>query len=167
RYMQSPELLATVRAQVLLASVTVRDALLDPNPDASEYRRQVEETAATVNQSLKQYVPVLDSPAERERVTRLQREANDFCDPMLQVLTTDSSRWPTEARTLLRTQIVPKRQTVIRVSEDVQALNRAAFVQQQHDIADVYSASQRQLWGTLGFALAASLGIALFAVRYA
>ncbi len=32
RYMRAQDLLSTVRAQVLLASVFVRDALLDPNP---------------------------------------------------------------------------------------------------------------------------------------
>src|SRR5579864_5849879 len=32
RYMQAQDLLSTVRAQVLLGSVYVRDALLDPDP---------------------------------------------------------------------------------------------------------------------------------------
>jgi hypothetical protein len=32
RYMQAQELLATVRAQILIGSVYVRDALLDPDP---------------------------------------------------------------------------------------------------------------------------------------
>jgi len=166
RYMQAQELLSTVRAQVLLGSVFVRDALLDPNPTAGDYRRQLDQTYATVNLSLQQYVPVLDSAAERERVGRLQREIDDFRHTMLQVLSTDSTRWPTDARVLLRTQIVPKREVVIRVSEEVQALNRAAFVQQQREIAEIYSASQRQLWVSLGLALAASLGVALLAAFY-
>ena len=51
--MQAQELLATVRAQVLLGSVYVRDALLDPNPaTAAEYRRQVEATYDAVTQAL-------------------------------------------------------------------------------------------------------------------
>ena len=95
---------------------------------------------------------------------RLQLEIDDFRHTMLQVLETDSSRWPTEARTLLRTQIVPKRELVIRVSEEVQALNRSAFVQQQGAIADIYDATQRRLWESLGLALAASFAIALFAI---
>jgi len=168
RYMQAQELLSTVRAQVLLGSVFVRDALLDPDPaTAADYRQRLEETYRAVSQALQQYVPVLDSSAERERVGRLQLEIDDFRHTMLQVLETDSSRWPTEARTLLRTQIVPKRELVIRVSEEVQALNRSAFVQQQGAIADVYDATQRRLWESLGLALAASFAIALFAIIYA
>ena len=65
---------------------------------------------------------------------------------MLQVLATDTRTSPERARIVLRTQIVPKRQLVIRVSEDVQALNRSAFVKQQSDIAQVYGGTQRQLW---------------------
>jgi signal transduction histidine kinase len=168
RYMQAQELLATVRAQVLLGSVYVRDALLDPNPaTAAEYRRQLEATYDAVNQGLHQYVPVLDSSAERERVGRLQREIDDFRGTMLRVLDTDSRRWPADARVLLRTQIVPKRELVIRVSEEVQSLNRGAFVQQQKEIAEIYSAAQRRLWASLGVALAASFGIGLLATLYA
>lgn len=167
RYMQAQELLSTVRAQVLLASVFVRDALLDPNPASTDYQRQVEDVYAEVNQALNQYVPVLDSAIERERVERLRQQIDDFRKTMLQVLATDSSRWPTEARVLLRTLVVPKRELVIRVSEEVQALNRTAFVQQQREVAEIYGASQRRLWQILGGALTACFAIGWFVTGYA
>jgi signal transduction histidine kinase len=168
RYIHAQELLSTVRAQVLLGSVYVRDALLDPDPNSADgYRRQLQNTYREVVEALDQYVPVVDSPAERDRVARLHREIDDFRSTMLEVLATDSSLWRTDARLLLRNRIVPKREVVIRVSEEVQALNRAEFVQQQTRIADVYRATQQAGWVQLGFALAASFGIALFATRYA
>src|SRR6186713_2896425 len=114
RYMQAQELLSTVRAQVLLLSVSVRDALLDPNPASTDYRRQVDEVYAAVNQALNQYVPVLDSSIERQRVERLRQQIAEFRETMHQVLSTDQSRWPSEARMLLRTMVVPKREVVIR-----------------------------------------------------
>lgn len=168
RYMRAQELLSTVRSQVLLGSVYVRDALLDPDPAMAEgYRRRIEETYRAVDEALVQYVPVLNTSAEQERVAQLRREIDDFRSTMLQVLGTDSSRWPTEARLLLRDQIVPKREVVIRVSEQVQTLNRAAFVQQQTGVAEMYGASQRRIWESLGLALAASFGIGLVATLYA
>jgi signal transduction histidine kinase len=167
RYMQAQELLSTVRAQVLLGSVYVRDALLDPNPSSTDYRGQLEATYGAVNQALEQYVPILDSTAERERVGRLQNEIEAFRRTMLDVLATDSSQWPREARVLLRTQIVPRRETVIRVSEEVQALNRLAFVQQQQEVAQIYATSQRWLWESLGVALATSSAIAVLVAIYA
>lgn len=167
RYMQAQELLSTVRAQVLLGSLYVRDALLDPNPVAADYRRQLEDTYDEVTRALQQYVPVLDSRTERQRVGRLQQEIGDFRRTLLEVLATDTTRWPVEAQLMLQSQVVPKRTVVIRVSEEVQALNRTAFVQQQREVAEIYADSQRRLWENLGLALAASLGVALLATVYA
>jgi signal transduction histidine kinase len=168
RYMQAQEILSTIRARVLLGSVYVRDALLDPDPaSADEYRRQVEDTYRAVDESLRRYVAVLDSPAEREHVARLQSELDEFRRTMLQVLAAEHRTSPARARVVLRTQIAPKRQLVIRVSEDVQALNRSAFVKQQSGIAQVYGGTQRQLWESLGFALVSSFGVALWATLHA
>lgn len=167
RYMHAQELLSTVRAQVFLASVSVRDALLDPNPAATdEYRRELQETSGEIERALQQYVPVADSPAERERVGRLRHEIDDFYGMMSEVLATDSSGWPTTARMGLLRRIVPKRELVIRVSEDVEALNRGTFVRQQTETMEIYRVTRRRLWQQLGLALAASLGIALLATRY-
>jgi signal transduction histidine kinase len=167
RYMQAQELLSDVRGGVLLASLSVRDALLDPKPNTAEYRRQVDEAFGAATQSLSQYVPVLDATEERERVERLRALIEEFRVTIIDVLATDSSRWPAEARELLRTMVVPKRQMVIRLSEAVQSLNRAAFVQQQREVATIYAANQRQLWQTLGVALVASFGVAALVALYA
>ena len=167
RYMRAQELLSTVRAQILIGSVYVRDALLDPTPgSAGAYRQQLQVTYRAIDQALEQYVPVLDSSLERERVGRLRRGIDEFRDTMLDVLASDTGRWPTDARLLLQQRIVPKRETVIRLSEEVQALNRGTFVQQQAGIAEVYRVTQRRIWWQLGLALAASLGIALLAFLY-
>jgi signal transduction histidine kinase len=168
RYMHAQELLSTVRAQVLVGSVYVRDALLDPDPTtANDYRRRLEESYQTVDQALQQYVPVLDSTAEREHVTRLRGEIEEFRRTMLDLLAANARPSPTEARTLLRTRVMPKRELVMALSEQAQALNRGAFVQQQSAVAAIYGATQRRIWQCLGVALAASLGIALMATLYA
>jgi signal transduction histidine kinase len=168
RYTRAQDLLTTVRGQVLMGSVYVRDALLDPNPaTADEYRHQLEESYRTADEALKIYVPVVDVPNEQERITRLRHELDDFRRTLLDVLATDSRRWPAEARDLLRRRIMPKREGVMHVSEEVQALNRAAFVQQQLDIASLYRATQRRVWQTVGVALAVSVAIALTATFYA
>jgi len=167
RYLRAQELLSGVRAQVLIGSLNIRDALLDPHPDAAEYQRQFEITYDTIRLALHDYVPVVDSQSERERLSRLQSEVENFHRTMLQVLGTDSTQWPTEARGLLRTRVVPTRETVLHVSEEVQALNSTAFVQQQRDVASIYSGTQRGLWETLGLALLGTFGVALLAARYA
>lgn len=167
RYMNAQALLSTVRAQILLGSIYLRDALLAPSSETDNSRKQVEQAYAIVSDTLRQYVPILNSAIEQERVERLKAEIDDFRRAMLQVLATDSSTWPADARKLLRTEVVPRRETVTRVFEELQALNRTAFVQQQDEIAALYSASQRQLWLALSVGLAGSLGIALLVAAYA
>ena len=168
RYTRAQDLLTTARGQILMGSVYVRDALLDPNPaEAADYRRQLEASYRSANEALKEYVPVFDSPSEQDRIARLRAEIEDFRKTLLDVLSTDSRRWPTEARDLLRQRIMPKREAVMRISDEVQALNRAAFVQQQTEIAALYRETQRRVWQTVGLALLASLAIAVLATGYA
>ena len=168
RYMQGQEQLATVRAQILLASVYVRDALLDPNPGATiDYRRQVSNAFQIGATALERYRPVLSSEQEQKQIDQLRREVETFHTTLFEVLDSDSTRWPDEARTLLRSRIVPRREEVIRVSEEVQSINRSTFVQQQEAAADVYRSMQRGTWTGLGLALVASFAIGLFAARHA
>ena len=166
RYMDAQEVLSTVNAKILLGSVYMRDALMDEAASTPDFHATVEDTFNVIDGLMARYVPVLDTTAERERLARLRLEIEEFKRRMLEVLRAarGSAR---EARILLRTQVVPKREVVIRMSEEVRALNREAFVRQQGEVAEVYAASQRWFWGVLSLAIIASFGIALGAVRYA
>jgi signal transduction histidine kinase len=167
RYQQSQELLASVRTQVLEASVQLRDALLDPDVSRQgEHRKSIEQAYDAIDTLLKQYVPFLDSPAERERVDRLRGEILEFRTASDDVLATDSTRWPAEARTLLR-RFMPKRESAIRVSDEVQALNRSAFIDQQRDQNQMQVDMQRQVWTVFGVALGISLVIGWLVSQHA
>jgi signal transduction histidine kinase len=168
RYMRAQELLASVRAQVLLASLSVRDALLDPDAStARTYVKQFEDTLRLADEAMDQYVPVLSSTDEKTRIDALRREISDFHRAMLAVLTADGATWRRDARALLRQTVAPRREVVMRVSDQVQALNRTAFVEQRNQTAALYGDAQRRTWLRLGGALAASLGIGLLAIVYA
>src|SRR5262245_7771936 len=83
RYMRTQELLGTIRTQILLASVFVRDALLDVAPDAtSRYQRRFDETFAAIDDAVRRYDPVVDSVVERQRVERLRAETAEFRSAM-------------------------------------------------------------------------------------
>src|SRR5688572_710856 len=166
RYMTAQERLSTVRTQVLFGSLYVRDALLDPDPGSiAGYRRRVEETYTNIDALLREYVPILNSATERERVDGLRREIDGFRTTLLEVLASDRRQWRSQAQSILR-RIMPRRASVMEVSDKIQTLNRSAFVQQQAAHADIYSETQRRIWETLGLAVAASLAIALLATVY-
>jgi signal transduction histidine kinase len=167
RYIRSQEVLTTVRSQILLGSLSVRDALMDPDPAAIVRAEQlVAESLGGVDRSLLQYVPILDSRAEHERVERLRVEIDGLRAHLVDVLV-NRSRSASRAREVLNSKVVPQRELVIRISDEVQSLNRAAFVRHQGAVAQLYQSAQGQLWTQLGLALAASLGIALVATLHA
>jgi signal transduction histidine kinase len=164
RYVRAQDLLAGVRAQVLLASVVVRDAVIDPDPGMeAQYKWEIEQTYEAADMALQEYVPVLDSPVELEHIRRLREEIKGFRSRMLDIMGAENSQWPNDALQLLRGQVAPGRDLVLRVAEDVQRLNRASYVQQQATIAGLNAAADRQMWQQLGLVLALSLGIGLLA----
>lgn len=167
RYQHAQELLASVRNQVIEASVLLRDALLDPAQAAQEgHHKDIGRAYAAIDSLLMQYVPFLDSASEREQVARLRAEIADSRSASLEVLATDSSRWPVAARDQLR-RFVLKRQAAVRVSDEVQALNRAAFIDSQRALNETQASMQRQIWTVFGLALIVSLVIGWLAFRHA
>lgn len=168
RYTRAQELLSTVRAQVLLSSVRVRDALLNPDPSTVDaYRRQLNSINQTIDRALSQYVPVLGSNTEIDQIARLRREIGQFHETSLAVLAGPPDDRPVSVRELLNRDIVPRREAALAISEEIQTLNRAAFIRQQVDIAEIHRVAERQSWRRLGFALAISLAIVLVAAVHA
>src|SRR5687768_7819479 len=168
RYVKAQETLSNIRSQVLMASVAFRDALLDPDPNnMTRYRTQLEQSYTTLDQLLRAYEPVSDSPADRQQFARLESEVDAYRRSMLDVLASDRNQWLVEARNFLSRRVTPRRDIIIAVSEGVQSLNRAGYVEQQSVIGGVYRSVQRDLWQVLGLALAIGLAIAILAVVYA
>jgi signal transduction histidine kinase len=166
RYVLAQELLSTVRAQVLLASVLVRDALLDPTPRPSaEYRSDVARAYQAIDAALERYEPMLEGSGERVRVQRLRDEIGAFRVASIEILTTDSRTWQIEGPALLQ-RVLPRRESVLAVSEELQSINRAVYVDQQREAARLQAGLQRQVLLGLGGALGLSLVIAWSAFRY-
>lgn len=168
RYTRAQELLGTVRTQILLSSVRVRDALLNPDPAALEsYRAQVQAIHGDIVKALDDYEPVLGSAAEHEQVANMRREVEEFHRTSLTVLADARGQSAGSVRELLNRHIVPRREEAFKISEDIQALNRLAFIRQQAETVAIHRTAERQSWRRLGFALAISLGVLVIAGVYA
>jgi signal transduction histidine kinase len=147
--------------------VLIRDWLLDTNqPPLRDYPRELSASYTTAEEALEQYVPVLDTGSERDRVITLQHEIVSLHKEMQAVLT-DVRPGLSDAGRVLSSRIMPRREAVIRIAEELQSLNREAFVQHQNETVEVHHVLQRTVWQFLGVALAASLGIGLVAMIYA
>lgn len=168
RYMRAQAQLSTVRAHVLLGSVLVRDALLDPNPaTARTYRKRFEETYAAADRALQEYEPVLGHADERDRLASLRVEIDEFRDAMLAALDAAALGDADQPGVLLQRDVMPQREVALRVSEQVQTMNREAFVQHGTETTAVYRESQRNAWTQLGVALVLSVAIGVLAAAHA
>jgi signal transduction histidine kinase len=168
RYLRAQEHLMTARSQILVASVSVRDALLDSaQPAARDYRRELDTAYEAAEAALAAYEPVLNPAVERDRIEHLRRQVTELRVATAHVLDAEGPRLPTESGRILRSQIMPKREAVIEVTDDLQSLNRAVFLEHLSEVAGLYRSTQRQLWQALGVALAASLAIGVFVAVYA
>jgi signal transduction histidine kinase len=168
RYLEAQEHLTMIRSQVLVASVYVRDALLETDRQLlPRYESQIEETYQRIDAALRDYQPVIDSTQGHASVERLRREIDGFREMTAQVIARTKMGGVADVRALLNQNLVPRREAAIRVSEEVQGLNRAAFVQHQTDITQIHRLAERRTWQQIGFALLASLGIAMVFSFYA
>ena len=167
RQIRTEDLLSTIRAEVLLGSVYLRDALLD-TPDTTEYYRdQLQRTRAAIDQALAGYVPVVDSPGERATFSQLKVEIQDFWGTVLPVVSWDAGRRAAEARAVLRGRIIPKREVIIRISERIRDLNRAASKEQQAEVARLYAMMRRRVWEISLEVLLIGAGVAFLVTRHA
>jgi len=165
RYLHAQDLLSAIRSQVLVSSVLVRDTLLDPkSASAPAQRLEIERAHDAIENQLSRYVPFVGSPIERDRLASLRKEALGLRTASEDALATNHSL--PDARAALR-RFLPQREAAIRVSEEVQALNRAAFVEQQEAVADRQASMQQQVLTVFGVALIMSLSIGWLAFRHA
>lgn len=167
RYLAAQELLTTVRTQVLVASVLVRDALLnEKRQDLAVYRERLLGNHGAIDRALDAYVPVVRPEAERAALQRLRRQIDDFRTTSLEVLDARSSGGSSDVRQLLNAHIVPRREAAVRISEEVQALNRAAYVAQQTELDAVHRSAETQSLRRLGVALGISMAVLGLAAYY-
>jgi signal transduction histidine kinase len=146
RLIRTEDLLSTISSQVLLGSVYLRDALLDTPDTADYYREQLERSRATIDRALAAYNPAVESRGERSSFDNLKVELQDYWDTVLPLLSWDSGRRAIEARAVLRGRVIPKREVIIRISERIRTLNRAAADERQAEVARIYAVVRRRVW---------------------
>jgi signal transduction histidine kinase len=168
RYTRAQELLSTVRAQVLLSSVRVRDALLDPQPAAlRQYREQVEASYRIITMAIADYQPVVSEATQRDQLRRLSSEIDQFHSTSMDMLVDAAEQAPPQIRDVLNRHIIPRREAALAISEEIQSLNRQAFIAQQADIASIHRTAESTSRRQLGLALVVGLGTVLLTSLYA
>jgi signal transduction histidine kinase len=169
RFTESEEALFTVRTQVLLGSIYLRDALAEGSAtSAPYYRAQLERTRSDVENALQRYAGLVDSRDAGDHWAHLRTELDDFWRTMTPVLSPEAAALPTaDVRAFLRDRVIPKREVILAISDQIRALDREAFEAEHRARTSLYDGMRRRAWWTSAITAILGLAIAFVATRYA
>ena len=168
QYVRGEQALSKVRTNVLLGSIYLRDALIDSAPEnRAGYRGELARLRAANEQAMTAYVPEVESAAEREHWARLQSELGEFWASRDLALTDNTLPLsPGQAAVLLRTRVVPRRETILGVLDQLAALQAEANLRRQQEANALYSQVRFRLMSMGGATLLAALIVAVMASRH-
>jgi signal transduction histidine kinase len=165
-YVRGEQTLSRIRTNVLLGSIYLRDALIETAPDRREaYRTELTRRRAEAEQLLATYLRDVSSEGERQHWTRLQVELGDYWASR-EVAFSDHPKTTAEAATLLRSRVVPKRDTVLQILDQLAALQAAANQRDQTESDLLYRRVRTRLLSTGSGTLIIALLVAVMASRH-
>ncbi len=165
-YERGEQTLATVRTNVLLGSIYLRDAIIDgESPRRDYYRREQTRLRNEVEQMLRSYVPEVASADERVHWARLQMELDDYWASR-EVAFTDEARSPAQAASFLRSRVVPRRETVLSIVDQLTALQNVSNQRHQLEADDLYRQALTRLVSMGAVTLILALAVAIVASRH-
>ncbi len=166
RFLRNEELLSTVRAETLTSAVYARDALLnlDSSQDAN-YRDELQRIQQSVDEAMRDYVP--HAGVEQAELVELQSELLDYWRAIAPVVTDSAPTGAAAATAYFRENVIPRRETVIRISSQVHAFNESAYETERRELASIRASLLDRIWITSIVTVGMGIVIAVFAARAA
>lgn len=169
-FTRGEQVLTTISTRVLLGSIYLRDALMNPTPERRDYyRRELMQIRANVVEALPQYVSLVDTPREREQWDRLQVELDNYWQSREVAFTMESQTDPrafAAGAAVIRGQLVPARESILQIIDSLAALERASIESHEEEAARFYLEGQRRVLWLASLALGAGLIVAVVASRH-
>jgi signal transduction histidine kinase len=159
-YARGEQTLSKIRTNVLLGSIYLRDALIDGAvPRREAYRDELTRLRTEAEQLLAAYVRDVSSEDERAHWTRLDAELGDYWASR-DIAFSDRPVTSDGAAALLRSRVVPKRETVLQILDQLAALQAAANQRHQLEIDVLYRQVRGRLLSMGGGTLVVALLVA-------
>jgi hypothetical protein len=165
-YVRGEQTLSKIRTNVLLGSIYLRDALIDGGTARRDtYRGELIRLRTEAEQLLGAYLQDVSSEDERGHWARLQGELADYWTSR-DVALGDRAKTPDEAAALLRSRVVPKREAVLQILDQLGALQAAANQRHQTEIDVLYRQVRMRLLSMGAATLIVALLVAVMASRH-
>lgn len=160
-------LLSTVRTNVLLGSIYLRDAIIDNRSMSGDYyRRELDAIRGEVERLLSGYVSEVTSPEERQVWAQLQTELEAFWKSREIAFSPDAPLDTTDAAAVLRRRVVPSRNTILQIIDRLSDLQLLSEQRHEADVSALYSELQNRLMYTGALAILVGLMVAVLATYH-
>ena len=163
------QVLSTVRTNVLLGSIYLRDALMNPASETREYyRTELTRIRGDVERALPRYLPLVDSPFEREQWANLQARLDEYWQSREVAFTMNAQSGADDAAgaALIRNSVAPTRQAILDIVDSLSALERTSRENHELDAAQFYADAQARVTTLASLALVIGLVVAFVAARH-
>ena len=165
-YVTGEQALLRIRTNVLLGSIYLRDALIDASVDQrAYYRQELERLRSDSERWLRAYQPFVRTDPEREQWARLRVELGEYWASR-SIPFASQTTGPLESATLLRTRIVPRRESVLQILDQLSELHSGANQRRQRELDGVYRGVGTRVLAMGAMTLLIALGVAVFAWRH-
>ena len=156
--------LRKVRSDVHLSGIFIRDYLLDNSQlTGPTYRENLIELRKSTTATLQDLEPLVD-PKLVDQIVSLQEKLEDYWGTFDPLFEWDQSQKTALSSTFLRRQVLPRRDAVLNIAQDIEELNNANLKEQRATIGIREYELHRFLNETLWVSLCLGIGVAIAAV---
>jgi signal transduction histidine kinase len=165
--LRGERVLSTVRTNVLLGSIYLRDALIDNRPlTHNYYRDELDDIRADVERVLPGYVIEVTSDEERKHWNELQTELTEYWKSRGLVFSPDAPLNTNDAAAVLRRRVVPSRETILTIVDRIAELQALSQERHEAEVSQLYAELRQRLLLIGSIAMVVGVGVALFAARH-
>jgi signal transduction histidine kinase len=165
--LRASRLLITIRTNVLLGSIYLRDAIIDNRSmSVDSYRQELNKIRGEVDRLLPAYVVDVTSSEERQHWAQLQKELNDFWKSRELAFSPDAPLTTSEAAAVLRRRVVPSRTAILQILDRLSELQVLSQQRHEAEISALYDELRNRFLVTGALAILVGLIVAILATNH-
>jgi signal transduction histidine kinase len=166
-FADAADTVSLIRRNVFEASINVRDALIDADPQVREdYRGELRQFREAIEEPMATYLRDVPSDEERGEWVKLRAKLDEYWTSLEFVFADDLPTSTTRAATMLRRNVRPIRQDVLTLLDNLRGLQLASRRQHDADVALLYADARRRSFWIVAGALLLGVAAAWFATRH-
>ncbi len=165
-FLARTRLLQQVRSDLYLSGTYVRDCLLEPDAIKAEaHRASLLRTRNRMDAALAGYM-ALPNEAQAAPLRDLNQALQDYWSILAPVLTWNAGQRRDRGYAFLRDEVFPRRTAMLRIADQIGAIDEAQLDVGKHEVIDMFSLFRRNSLLTIGITIAVGLILAIFSMRH-